>query len=137
MRSGWDGEPPLDSLDSALPGDNDSRVMRRSRLHKLMSGLLLFLLGALGTGLPTHSHGIDDGHLAELVAPDHHGHSVILTDQSDRIPTMPGTFAVPTTTTALVAVPVFTAVQAPPLQRDAPQERAPPSTSPRAPPLPI
>ena len=77
---------------------NDSRVMRRSRFHKVMSGLLLVLLGALGTGLPTHGHGIDDGDVAELVAPDHHGHSVILTEQSDRLPTMPGTFAVATTT---------------------------------------
>ncbi len=102
-----------------------------------MSGLLLVILGALGTGLPSHSHKMDDtGHL-ELVPPDHHGHAVILTDQSDRIPTIPGTFAVPATTTALMAVPIFTAVEIPPLQRDAPHERAPPSTSPRAPPLPV
>ena len=97
----------------------------------------MFLLAALGTGLPTHSHGMGDGDLAELVAPDHHGHGVVLTDQSDRIPTMPGTFAVPTTTTALAAVQIFTAVQVPPVHRDPPHERAPPSTSPRAPPLPI
>ena len=101
-----------------------------------MSGLLLVLLGALGTGLPTHGHGIDDGDVAELVAPDHHGHSVILTEQSDRLPTMPGTFAVATTTTTLGTVPVLTAAQAPPLRREAPHERAPPSASPRAPPVP-
>jgi hypothetical protein len=78
---------------------------------------------------------MDDGDLAELVAPDHHGHGIILTEQSDRIPTMSGTFAVPTATTALVTLPIFTEVAVPPVHRDAPQERAPPSTSPRAPPL--
>ena len=102
-----------------------------------MSGLLLVLLGALGTGLPSHSHRMDDAGHVELVPPDHHGHAVLLTDQSDRIPTVPGTFAVPTTTTAFETVPIFAAIQVPPLQRDAPHERAPPSASPRAPPLPI
>ena len=102
-----------------------------------MSGLLLVILGTLGTGLPSHSHHMDDAGLIELVPPDHHGHAVILTDQSDRIPTISGTFAVPTTITALVTVPVFAAIQVPPLQRDAPHERAPPAASPRAPPLPV
>lgn len=102
-----------------------------------MSGFLLFLLGALGTGLPSHSHRVDDGGAMEWVPPDHHGHGVVLTDSSDRIPTTPGTFTVLSTTTAFEAVPIFAAIQAPPPQRDAPHERAPPSASPRAPPLPI
>jgi hypothetical protein len=50
---------------------------------------------------------------------------------------MSGTFAVPTTTTAIVTLPIFTEVEVPPVHRDAPQERAPPSASPRAPPLPV
>ncbi len=124
-------------LDSARCGDNDSRVMRRSRSHKLMSGFLLFILGALGTGLPSHSHRVDDAGHVELVPPDHHGHGVVLTDPSEGIPTTPGAFTVPTTTKAFETVPIFAAIQVPPLQRDAPHERAPPSASPRAPPLPI
>ena len=102
-----------------------------------MSGFLLFLLGALGTGLPSHSHQVDDGGLMEWVPPDHHGHGVVLMDPTDRIPATPGAFTVPTATTAFETVPIFAAIQVPPLQRDAPHERAPPSASPRAPPLPI
>ena len=102
-----------------------------------MSGLLLLILGALGTGLPSHSHRMDDADFVELVAPDHHGHAVVLTDQSDRIPTMVGTLAVPTTTTGLAFSPTLGATEVPPLHRDPPHERAPPSTSARAPPLPI
>jgi hypothetical protein len=102
-----------------------------------MSGLLLLLLGALGTGLPTHSHGIDEGDLDELVAPDHHDHGVVLTDQSERIPTLADAFAVGATAAALATLPIVGSIQVRPLHRDPPHERAPPSNSSRAPPLPV
>lgn len=109
--------------------------MRHSSFHKLLSCLLLLILGALGTGLPSHSHGVSVDDVIELVAPDHHGHGVILTEQTDRIPTVAVPHAMPAGTTTIADRPVLVASLDPTPQGDLPQERAPPSTSPRAPPL--
>ncbi len=111
--------------------------MRRSSSERLLSCLLLLILGALGTGLPSHSHRVAGDDVLELVAPDHHGHGVILTEQTDRIPTVAGSYALPAGTTKIADRPVLVATADPPSQGDLPHERAPPSTSPRAPPLPI
>ena len=128
------GSTPL--VDSALPADHDA-TMRRSSSHRLLSSLLLLILGALGTGLPSHSHGPSGEGVIELVAPDHHGHGVILTEQTDRIPTVAVPHAMPAGTMSIADRPVLVASTDPPPQGDLPHERAPPSASPRAPPLPI
>ncbi len=111
--------------------------MRRSPSQRLISGLLLLILGALGTGLPSHSHGVarDDGQ--QLVAPDHHDHGVVLTEQTDRIPASPMSLAVLAETAALADPPVILTPDVVHRELDLPRERAPPSTSPRAPPLSI
>ncbi len=111
--------------------------MRRSSAHRLLSCLLLLILGALGTGLPSHSHGVSGADVIELVAPDHHGHGVVLTEQTDRLPTVNVLPAVPAGTTSIVDHAVLAVPIVPPPQGDFPHERAPPSTSPRAPPLSI
>jgi len=111
-------------------------AMRRSPSQRLLSGLLLLILGALGTGLPSHSHRLagDDSH--QLVASEHHDHGVVLTEQTDRIPSGPPSLAVLTETTALADRPVLKVPDAVRRELELPRERAPPSTSPRAPPLP-
>ena len=119
-----------------LPTDHHP-TMRRSLSQRLLSCLLLLILGALATGLPSHSHGGAGYEFVELVAPDHHGHGVILTEQTDRVPTIAVLFAVPAGTIRLADRPLAVASAVPPHQGDLPNERAPPSTSPRAPPLPI
>ena len=111
--------------------------MRRSPSQRLISGLLLFILGALGTGLPSHSHGVAGDDSQQLVAPDHHDHGVVLTEQTDRIPAGPTSLAVLAETTALADPPVVLTPDVVRRELDLPRERAPPSTSPRAPPLPI
>ena len=112
-------------------------AMQRSPPQRLLSGLLLLILGALGTGLPSHSHRVAGDDSQQLVAPDHHEHGVILTEQTDRIPTVAVQHALPAATTTIAHRPVLVAAADPPPQGDLPNERAPPSTSPRAPPLPI
>ena len=123
-------------VDSTLPPAHDP-TMRRSSSHRLLSCLLLLILGALGTGLPSHSHGVAGDDHVELVAPDHHGHGVILTEQTDRIPTVAVQLAMPAGTMRIADRPVLVTFTVPPPQGDLPRERAPPSTSPRAPPLSI
>ena len=123
-------------VDSTLPTGHDL-TMRRSSSIRFLSCLLLLILGALATGLPSHSHRVPGDDFVELVAPDHHGHGVILTEQTDRVPTIAVLYPVPAGTIRLVDRPVLVASAAPPPQGDLPNERAPPSTSPRAPPLPI
>ena len=112
-------------------------AMRRSPSQRLISGLLLLILGALGTGLPSHSHGVAGENSPRLVAPDHHDHGVVLTEQTDRIPAGPTSLAVLTETTALADPPVVLTPDLVHRELNLPRERAPPSTSPRAPPLPI
>ena len=124
----------LSPVDSTPPTDHDP-TMRRSSSQRLLTCLLLLVLGALAAGLPSHSHGVAG--VVELVAPDHHGHGVILTEQTDRVPTVVVPHAVPAGTLRIADRPVLVASTVPPVQTDLPRERAPPSTSPRAPPLPI
>ncbi len=112
-------------------------AMRRSPSQRLLSGLLLLILGALGTGLPSHSHRVAGDDSYQLVAPEHHDHGVVLTEQTDRIPAGPISLAVPAETTALADPPVVIALDVVRRELDLPRERAPPSASPRAPPLPV
>ena len=112
-------------------------VMRRSPSQRLLSGLLLLILGALGTGLPSHSHRVAGDDSDQLVAPEHHDHGVVLTEQTDRMPTVAVPHAMPAGATRIADRPVLVAYTDPTPQGDLPHERAPPSTSPRAPPLPI
>ncbi len=112
-------------------------AMRRSPSQRLLSGLLLLILGALGTGLPSHSHRVAGDDRQQLVAPEHHDHGVVLTEQTDRMPTGPTSLAVLAETTALADPPVVIAPDVVRRELNLPRERAPPSNSPRAPPLPI
>ena len=91
--------------------------MRRSSSERLLSCLLLLILGALGTGLPSHSHGVPGDDVIELVAPDHHGHGVILTEQTDRLRTVTVPHALPAGTTTIADRPVLVAASVPPPPR--------------------
>ena len=130
----WGSNTPLDSAEHA---HNLIFVMRRSPSQRLLSGLLLLILGALGTGLPSHSHRVAGDDSQQLVASEHHDHGVVLTEQTDRIPAGPTSLAVPAEGTVLADPPVALAPDVVRRELDPPRERAPPSTSPRAPPLPI
>ena len=112
-------------------------AMRRSHSQRLLSGLLFLILGALGTGLPSHSHRVAGDDSQQLVASEHHDHGVVLTEQTDRIPAGPTSLAVLAETTALADPPLVVAPDGVRRELDLPRERAPPSTSPRAPPLPV
>ena len=112
-------------------------AMRRSPSQRLLSGLLLLILGALGTGLPSHSHRLAGDDSYQLVAPEHHDHGVVLTEQTDRMPTGPTSLAVLAETTVLADPPVVITPDVVRHELNLPRERAPPSNSPRAPPLPI
>ena len=112
-------------------------AMRRSPFQRLLASLLLLILGALGTGLPSHSHRVANDASQQLVAPEHHDHVVVLTEQTDRIPAGPTLLTVLAETTALADPPVVIISDVVRRELDLPRERAPPSTSPRAPPLPV
>jgi len=112
--------------------------MRLFRLVRSGTALcLVALLGALGTGLPSHHHegataGADTA--SYLVAFDHHSHGTLLVEQNERAPSA----SVELASRVAVVVGVTPAVGAPadlfesdPLR---PMERAPPPGAPRAPP---
>lgn len=121
-------------VDSNVTADEDP-AMRRSLSKRSLACLLLLILGVLGTGLPSHSHVGPGDDVGEIVASDHHGHGVVLAEQMDRIPTVSAVSVVPAETTSIPDYPVLIVPADPPSQGDLPHERAPPSTSPRAPPL--
>ncbi len=94
------------------------------------------LLGALGTGLPSHHHEDvvrGDPH-EQTVSADHHSHGTQLVEQVDRVTSSAPDFVAPTP----VAFELIVASTSPrsrtrpePLR---PMERAPPPDAPRAPP---
>lgn len=97
---------------------------------------LVALLGALGTGLPSHHHAgtPDPGGAHPTIDADHHSHGTLLVDQEDRVQSAPPELALPseigaelhTATTRVVAFADRHCIPA--------RERAPPPGGPRAPP---
>lgn len=113
--------------------------MRIPKLLQSATALcLLVLLGALGTGLPSHSHASGDTAVdrdAHVVAADHHSHGTQLVEQDERAASVGPQLAVLQAVTEIVPPAVVMAVQTAPTERLRPMERAPPPGAPRAPPL--
>lgn len=100
-----------------------------------MSFLLLALTLALGTGLPHHHSHSDHHDTQKLVSQDTHDHGSQVVEQDDRAP---GSFRhlVPVSTVRIELVSlVVRSLPAPAENLARPMERAPPPTSPRAPPF--
>ena len=101
-----------------------------------MSGALLLVLGALGTGLPSHEHGGAPSDVVEIADADRHDHGVILTEQQSQVPSASAGLAIPSRTVVLRDSPILAEPVPGPFEDVVPRERPPPSASPRAPPVP-
>jgi hypothetical protein len=106
-------------------------------IRSTTAALLVVLLGALGTGLPSHHHegpAPAPGSTHHIVAPDHHSHGTQLVEQDERTPA--GGLHLPALAAAVARVaPVATTrVHAPEQDVPRPMERAPPPGDARAPP---
>ena len=111
--------------------------MRSPRpLRSTVTGCLLALLVALGTGLPSHHHvdAIPSGDVPRMVSADHHAHATQLVEQDDRVPSG-GVHVALGTPVAVERIPDdHVGAEPVPSQLPRPQERAPPPGAPRAPP---
>ena len=108
--------------------------MHRSSSYRFASGVLVLLLGALATGLPSHAHVVA-GDEEDVLAPvDHHGHGVVVAEQGDRIPSVHVGVSLSTASTRLATAPTEVAPEMRSSPRPLFQERDPPAHSPRAPP---
>lgn len=110
--------------------------MRRAPSNRIVPGALLLILGALSSGLPSHHHGGDLDEGPRIEAADHHGHGVILTEQTGQLPSAPVATATPARATSLRVLSIVAVPAARPSYHTRPHERPPPTTSPRAPPVP-
>jgi hypothetical protein len=117
--------------------------MRRDRFLRSSTALcLVALLGALGTGLPSHhhedapelSHALSDS-LPDVYSADHHAHGTQLVDQDQRVPAAGVEFVAPAALTDLLFTIPVAAVDLPRSNVPRPMERAPPAVAPRAPPF--
>jgi hypothetical protein len=110
--------------------------MRARPLRRLQALLLLALLGATASGVPSHHHG--EAVEAPIIAgADHHSHGVRLVDVDARITSAKTVVALPAVTGVPQGRPEAVRWEPAPASLLPPRERAPPSTSrPRAPPLP-
>lgn len=109
--------------------------MRPSVVHRVAAVMLLLLLGAAGSGLPSHHHGIDqEGPI--VVDVEHHGHGVLLVEQSERLTAQVLSVALPALMVEWGARPDATVQDA---SRRAfvhrPHGQPPPTAQPRAPPV--
>lgn len=99
---------------------------------------LLSLLGALGTGLPSHSHpGVKPSSEpgAQVLTADHHSHGTQLVEQDERAPAGSQQLAARSAVTTAAVRVAWTVVAAPEANVLRPMERAPPPGAPRAPPF--
>jgi hypothetical protein len=99
---------------------------------------LLVLLGALGTGLPSHSHASGETAVnrnSHVVAADHHSHGTQLLEQDERTPSVGPQLVVCSAIDVTLAPAVAALVQSAPTDMLRPMERAPPPGAPRAPPF--
>lgn len=107
-------------------------------LRSVTALCLLVLLGALGTGLPSHAHPRGNG-LADpdshIVDVDHHSHSTQLVDQDHRAPSGGQQVAVVAAVVVAFEPPVGPVVEADDTHVLRPMQRAPPPGAPRAPPF--
>lgn len=113
--------------------------MRIPEFLRSATALCLFvLLGALGTGLPTHSHASGETAVdrdSYVVAPDHHSHGTQLVPQHERVPSVGPQLAVSYPVAVTVVLPVLAVVRTVQTDMLRPMERAPPPGAPRAPPF--
>lgn len=110
-------------------------AMRARPIIRLQASMLVALIMALTSGVPSHHHG-EAGRDPILVDAGHHGHAVQLVDQTDRITSDLVVLALPVAPNEeladlafVMAVPVVTPPE--PIARG----RPPPSDLPRAPPV--
>lgn len=104
-------------------------------MHRVAAVVLLLLLGAAGSGLPSHHHGTDqEGPI--VVDVEHHGHGVLLVEQSERLTAQALSVALPAPVVEWGTHPDAIVLEA---SRRAfvhrPQGQPPPTTQPRAPPV--
>lgn len=115
--------------------------MRRDRcLRSSTAFCLVALLGALGTGLPSHHHEEapqPSDSLSGVYSADHHTHGTQLVDQDQRVPAAALEFAAPSALTDLLLPDRMKPVHPPRSSTFRPMERAPPAVAPRAPPFPV
>jgi hypothetical protein len=115
--------------------------MRRDRCLRSSTALcLVALLGALGTGLPSHHHEEPpepSDSLPDVYSADHHAHGTQLVDQDQRVPAAGVEFVAPAALTDLLFTIPVAAVDLPRSNVPRPMERAPPAVAPRAPPFPV
>ena len=111
-------------------------MMLGSTLRSTTALLLAALLGALGTGLPSHHHPdtSDSADEHPTVEADHHSHGTVLIEQDDRVQSGPPELPLaPERTQAIVATSIRV-LPAADRQWLPARERAPPPGAPRAPP---
>lgn len=112
-------------------------AMRLARTLRSTTALLLAaLLGALGTGLPSHHHPDTpipaDKH--PTVEADDHSHGTVLVEQDDRVQSGPPELPLPPERTSAVIATTIRVLPAVDRQWLPARERAPPPGAPRAPP---
>ena len=107
-------------------------LMRRRSLLRPVALLALAQLGAVTTGLPSHSH--DGSETVGIESPDHHGHGVQLVDQGPRVAGGVVAFIVPPAAAVHFGAPPTNAA-APVTEAPRPRDRGPPASIPRAPPI--
>jgi hypothetical protein len=106
--------------------------MRRSATFRLEALIVLGLLGAIATGVPSHGHG--EGYSVGIESPDHHGHGVQLVDTGPRI-TVGSSVFVASDGVAVAWIPPVAISTPLGLDERLPRDRSPPPARPRAPPL--
>jgi hypothetical protein len=111
--------------------------MRRDLSNRLIQGVVILVLVTLNTGLPSHHHNDDsDRNDVAEIAPAHHEHGVIITEQAVRLPSLGVGFVIPIQdAVSLPDLPVVVASKVRATDYIPPHERPPPSASPRAPPV--
>lgn len=110
----------------------------RKFLQSATAVCLLVLLGALGTGLPSHSHASGETPVdrdSHVVAADHHHHGTQLIEQGERAPSVGPQFGVSYPAAVTLAPTVVAVVESAQTDLLRPMERAPPPGAPRAPPF--
>ncbi len=106
-------------------------------LRTVTAFCLLALLGALGTGLPSHHHEGHGSHLDRTLSVtdgDHHSHGAQLVEQEDRTTSGSPHIAVAASGEVHLTPPAGPTTEANDAELPRPTDRAPPPSAPRAPP---
>lgn len=108
--------------------------MRSRPLLRTQALVLALLTGALASGLPSHHH--DDEHAPVLANADHHGHSVLVVEQAERLKATTVGVALPSAVELRVFFGAALAAAHPAEPPEAvARGRPPPTDLPRAPPV--